>query len=173
MPLGCDCLYDFFYTYAVITVWFMIATNILQRQSAMILVMILFIHAMIIIWFSIEREVKWPHSSSAAFTTSSSIAGGDDAIMGQALASHADLSNPTRAALETILAEWNHLSSQNSQLWNHLRKQRHSYSLASNDVKRSRAERDQLQAKFETLTKGRGVSDDKNLSVSTSASSGP
>ena len=78
MPLGCDCLYDYFYTYAVITVWFMIETNLLQQQSAMILPMILFTHAMIIIWFIIEREVKWPHSSSAAFTTSSSIAGGDD-----------------------------------------------------------------------------------------------
>ena len=117
--------------------------------------------------------MKWPHSSSAAFTTSSSIAGGDGAIMGQALASHADLSNPTRAALETILAERNNLSSQNPQLWNHLRKQRHSYSLASNDVKRSRAERDQLRGKLETLTKGKEVSDDKNLNASTSASSGP
>ena len=105
-----------FYTYTVITVWFTIETNLLQWQSAMILSMILFTHAMIIIWFSIEREVKWPHSSSAAFTTSSSIAGDDDAIMGQALASHADLSNPTRAALETILAERNNLSSQNPQL---------------------------------------------------------
>ena len=75
-------------------------------------------------------EVKCPHSSSAAFTTSSSIAGGDDAIMSssisieQALANHVNSSNPTRAALETILAERNNLSSQNSQLWNHLREQR-------------------------------------------------
>ena len=175
MPLWCDCLYDSYYTYTVITVWFMIETNLLQWHSVMILYMILFTHAMIIIWFSIEREVKWPHSSSAAFTTSSSIAGGDDAIMGQALASHADLSSPTRAALETILAERNNLSSQNSQLWNHLRKQRHSYSLASasNDVKRSRAERDQLRARLETLTKGKEVSGDKNLSAPMPAPSGP
>ena len=92
--------------------------------------------------------------------------------MGQALASHADLSNPTRAALETILAEWNHLSSQNSQLWNHLRKQRHNYSLASNDAKRLRAGHDQLRAKLETLTKGKEVSNDKNLNAPASASSG-
>ena len=117
------------------------------------------------------------HSSSAAFTTS--IAGGDDATVNlsisieQALANHANSSNPTRAALETILAERNNLSSQNSQLWNHLRKQRHNYSLASNDVKRLRAERDQLRAKLESLTKGKEVSDDKNLNASTSASSGP
>ena len=91
----------------------------------------------------------------------------------QALANHVNSSNPTRAALETILAERNNLSSQNSQLWNHLRKQRHNYSLASNDVKRLRAERDQLRAKLESLTKGKEVSDDKNLNASTSASSGP
>ena len=91
----------------------------------------------------------------------------------QALVNYANSSNPTRAALETILAERNNLSPQNSQLWNHLRKQRHSHSLASNDVKRSRAERDQIRAKPETLTKGKEVFDDKNLSASTSASSGP
>ena len=82
-------------------------------------------------------------------------------------------SNPTHAALETILVRRNNLSSQSLQLWNHLRKQRRSYSLASNDVKRLRAERDQLWAKLETLTKGKEVSDDKNLNASTSASSGP
>ena len=145
----------------------------------MILSMILFTHAMIIIWFSIEREVKCLHSSSAAFTTSSSIAGGDDAIMSssisieQALANHANSSNTTHAALETILAERNNPSSRNSQLWDDVRKQRLNYSLASNDVKRLRAERDQLRAKLETLTKGKEVSDDKNLNASTSASSGP
>ena len=79
----------------------------------MILYMILFTHAVIIIWFSIEREVKWPNSSSATFTTSSSVASGDDAIMNssklieQALANHANSSNPMCAALETILAERN------------------------------------------------------------------
>ena len=84
--------------------------------------MILFTHAVIIIWFTIEREVKWPHPFSAAFTTSSSIAGGDDAIMSssisieQALADHANSSNTTHAALETILAERNNLSSRNPQL---------------------------------------------------------
>ena len=145
----------------------------------MILYMILSTHAMIIIWFLIESEVKWLHSSFAALTTSSSIAGDNDAIMSssisieQALVNHANSSIPTRAALPTILAERNNLSSQSLQLWNHLRKQRRSYSLASNDVKRSRAERDHLRAKLETFTKGKEVSNDKNLNVSTSASSGP
>ena len=78
-----------------------------------------------------------------------------------------------RAALETILAGRNHLSSQNSQLWNHVRKLRHKYSLASNDVKRLRTERVQSRAKLETLMKGKEVSKDKSLNASTSASSGP
>ena len=90
----------------------------------------------------------------------------------QALANHANSSNPTGAALETILAEQN-LSPQNSRLRNHLRQQRHNYSLASNDVKRLRAERDQLRAKLESLTKGKEVFDDKNLNASTTALSGP
>ena len=97
---------------------------------------------------------------------------GSSTSIEQAPANHANSSNPTRAALETILAERNNLSSQNSQLWNHLRKQRHSYSLASNDVKGSRAEREQLRAKPETLTKGKEALDDKNLSATTSASGG-
>ena len=83
----------------------------------------------------------------------------------QALVNHANARNaspavnlssvmkptPTRAALPIILAERNHLSSQNSELWNHVRKQRHRYSLASNDVKRLRTERVQLRAKLEIL----------------------
>ena len=93
-------------------------------------------------------------------------------LIEQALANHANSSNPTYAALETILAERNNSSSQNSQLWDNVRKQRLNYSLASNDVKRSRAERDQSRAKPETLAKGKEVSDDKNLSASTSASGG-
>ena len=42
----------------------------------------------------------------------------------------------------------------------------------SNNVKRLRAERNQLRAKLETLTKGKEVSNDKSLNASTSASSG-
>lgn len=120
------------------------------------------------------------HSSSAAgFTPSSSITGGDDSIMSstitiaQVLASHAKAPDPTRAALETILAERNNLSAQNSQLWNHLKKQRHNYALAVTDVKRLRAERDQLKQKLEVINKGREVPDDKNTKGSTSASGGP
>ena len=94
----------------------------------------------------------------------------------QALVNHARLpARQTRRLLFSRLFLPSETTSvlENSQLWNHLREQRHNYSFASNDVKRSRAERDQLRAKPETLTKGKEVSDDKNLNASTSASSGP
>ena len=42
----------------------------------------------------------------------------------------------------------------------------------SSNVKRLRAERNQLRAKLETLTKGKEVSNDKSLNASTSTSSG-
>ena len=45
--------------------------------------------------------------------------------------------------------------------------------LASNDVKRLRAGRDQLRAKLETLTNGKEISNDKNLNASTFVSSCP
>jgi RalA-binding protein 1 len=46
------------------------------------------------------------------------------------------------------LLERNTLSSQNSQLWNHLKKQRNNYQLAVSDVKRLRGERDGLRVKL-------------------------
>lgn len=90
----------------------------------------------------------------------------------QALSSHAKAADPTRAALETILAERNNLSSQNSQLWNHLKKQRQNYALAVADVKRLRSERDLLKQKLEAV-KGREDPDDKDMKASTSTLSGP
>ncbi|KAH8116426.1 RhoGAP-domain-containing protein [Phellopilus nigrolimitatus] len=99
------------------------------------------------------------HAGSVPFATSSSGIGSEDsAIMSspstveQALAAHAAAPDPMRAALETALQERNSLSAQNSQLWNHLKKQRNNYQLAAADVKRIRAERDALRlrlAKFE------------------------
>ena len=89
----------------------------------------------------------------------------------QVLANHANSSSPARAALETILSERNNL--RELAIVEPPQRTAHSYSLASNDVKRLRAGRDRLRAKLETLTKGKEVSDDKNLSASTSASSGP
>ena len=76
-----------------------------------------------------------------------------------------------RAALETILAERNNL--RELAIVEPPQRTAHSYSLASNDVKRLRTERVQLRAKLETLMKGKEVSKDKSLNASTSASSGP
>ncbi|KAL5536928.1 BEM3 [Sanghuangporus sanghuang] len=100
------------------------------------------------------------HSSSSPSTTrlahSGSVTGlnAEDLIMSstttieQVLAAHASASDPLRAALESVLHERNTLSAQNSQLWNHLKKQRNNYQMAASDVKRIRAERDQLRARL-------------------------
>ncbi|KAL5531651.1 hypothetical protein ACEPAG_4528 [Sanghuangporus baumii] len=100
------------------------------------------------------------HSSSSPSTTrlahSNSVTGlnAEDPIMSsattieQVLAAHASASDPLRAALESVLHERNSLSAQNSQLWNHLKKQRNNYQMAASDVKRIRAERDQLRARL-------------------------
>lgn len=78
----------------------------------------------------------------------------DDAILNsqitleQALAAHANARDPARAALEAILQERNTLSYQNSQLWNHLKKQRSNYQAAAVDLKRIRAERESLRTKL-------------------------
>ncbi|KAL5492391.1 BEM3 [Sanghuangporus weigelae] len=100
------------------------------------------------------------HSSSSPSTTrlahSTSVTGfnAEDSIMSsattieQVLAAHASASDPLRAALESVLHERNSLSAQNSQLWNHLKKQRNNYQMAASDVKRIRAERDQLRARL-------------------------
>ena len=89
----------------------------------------------------------------------------------QVLANHANSSSPARAALETILSERNNL--RELAIVEPPQRTGHSYSLASNDVIRLRAGHDQLRIKLETLTKGKELSNDKNLNASTSASSGP
>lgn len=66
----------------------------------------------------------------------------------QVLNAHANSSNPARAALQSVLHERNNLNAQNSQLWNHLKKQRSSYQTALSDIKRYRAERDVLRARL-------------------------
>ena len=100
------------------------------------------------------------HSSSSPSTSrlahSSSVTGlnGEDSIMSsamtieQVLAAHASAPDPLRAALESVLHERNSLSAQNSQLWNHLKKQRSNYQMAASDVKRIRAERDNLRSRL-------------------------
>lgn len=93
-------------------------------------------------------------SVSSSSTPSSHAMNGEDPIIStpvtidSLLAAHADSSDPTRASLEAVLAERNGLSAQNSQLWNHLKRQRANYASAVKDVMRLRSERDALKAKL-------------------------
>lgn len=67
------------------------------------------------------------------------------------LASHSTAANPSLAALDQIVAERNTLSSQNSQLWKLVEKQRSGYSQILKELERVRAERDIYRARLETI----------------------
>lgn len=114
-------------------------------------------------------------SSAPALGASSSSLGGDDRLasvqitLEQALLQHANAADPTRAALEAVLAERNGLSSQNTQLWNHIKKQKNSYAQAASDVKRLRAERDVLRVKVAKLGGTNGEHGERHLRLLHSA----
>ena len=79
-------------------------------------------------------------------------------VAGNQISIHAALAAATGdplVALETILGERNTLSSQNSQLWKIIEKQRGMYTSLHKELDRAKAERDRLQSKSsgETSTK--------------------
>ena len=61
--------------------------------------------------------------------------------------------NPPMAALEQVISERNILSSQNSQLWELLEKQRSGYSQILKELERVRSERDTFKARLVLLGK--------------------
>ncbi|KAI6120779.1 hypothetical protein EDD16DRAFT_1474441 [Pisolithus croceorrhizus] len=65
------------------------------------------------------------------------------------LAQHADAPNPTLAALEQALSERNVFSSQNTQLWKLIEKQRTGYNQVHRDLERLRAERDAYKSRLQ------------------------
>ncbi|KAI6161727.1 hypothetical protein EDD17DRAFT_657630 [Pisolithus thermaeus] len=65
------------------------------------------------------------------------------------LAQHADASNPTLAALEQALSERNVFSSQNTQLWKLIEKQRTGYNQVHRDLERLRVERDAYKSRLQ------------------------
>ncbi|KAI6044279.1 hypothetical protein EDC04DRAFT_2940718 [Pisolithus marmoratus] len=65
------------------------------------------------------------------------------------LAQHADAQNPTLAALEQALSERNVFSSQNTQLWKLIEKQRSGYNQVLKEVERIRAERDSYKTRLQ------------------------
>ena len=67
------------------------------------------------------------------------------------LSSYTSTSNPPMAALEQVISERNVLSSQNSQLWKLVEKQRSGYSQILKELERVRSERDTFKARLTSL----------------------
>jgi RalA-binding protein 1 len=103
-----------------------------------------------------------PSSSNSASMTHSASATGpsfeipishEPITIEGSLAAHASYADPTRAALETVIADRNTFSAQNVQLWNHMRKQRSYHIHLVKDVDRLRHERDVLRHKLSKYEK--------------------
>ncbi|EEB94975.1 hypothetical protein MPER_06127, partial [Moniliophthora perniciosa FA553] len=67
------------------------------------------------------------------------------------LAAHASAPNPHLAALDQAVSERNVLSSQNSQLWKLIEKQRAGYNQILKELERVRSERDTYKARLSVL----------------------
>ena len=67
------------------------------------------------------------------------------------LSSYTSTPNPPIAALEQVISERNVLSSQNSQLWKLVEKQRSGYSQILKELERVRSERDTFKARLSSL----------------------
>ena len=79
--------------------------------------------------------------------------GGGDGVLtlAGALSQHTSTPNPPMAALEQVISERNVLSSQNSQLWKLVEKQRSGYSQILKELERVRSERDTFKARLTSL----------------------
>ena len=80
-------------------------------------------------------------------------ADGDDTVLTLAgvLSSYTSTPNPPMAALEQVISDRNVLSSQNSQLWKLVEKQRSGYSQILKELERVRSERDTFKSKLISL----------------------
>ena len=77
--------------------------------------------------------------------------GGTALTLAGVLSSHTSTPNPPMAALEQVISERNVLSSQNSQLWKLVEKQRSGYSQMLKELERVRSERDTFKARLTSL----------------------
>jgi RalA-binding protein 1 len=66
------------------------------------------------------------------------------------LATHASAPNPILAALDQVLSERNILSTQNTQLWKLIEKQRAAYNQVLKEIERVRSERDTYKARLQS-----------------------
>ncbi|KAH7922582.1 RhoGAP-domain-containing protein [Leucogyrophana mollusca] len=94
-------------------------------------------------------------SSTSSLTTSTSAAPTTHPItLENLLAMHATAPNPTLAALDQALSERNTFSSQNTQLWKLIEKQRSGYNQVLKELERVRSERDAFKARLTAVGLG-------------------
>ncbi|KAG2042483.1 hypothetical protein BDR03DRAFT_831698, partial [Suillus americanus] len=65
------------------------------------------------------------------------------------LATHASAPNPILAALDQVLSERNVLSTQNTQLWKLIEKQRAAYNQVLKEIERVRSERETYKTRLQ------------------------
>jgi hypothetical protein len=95
-----------------------------------------------------------PSMPSTTLPSAASLASNATLLLDPLLETHASAPDPTFAALEQALQERNTLSSQNSQLWKLIEKQRTAYHNLMKENERIRGERDAYKAKVSALGPG-------------------
>ena len=94
------------------------------------------------------------HSTSTSSLASSAAAPTPVITVDAVLRQHAAAPDPKAAALDHVVAERNTLSSQNSQLWKLIEKQRAGYNQILKELERIRSERDSYKAKLAAISGG-------------------
>ncbi|KAJ3809595.1 hypothetical protein F5876DRAFT_43561 [Lentinula aff. lateritia] len=110
-----------------------------------------------------QRQTTLPTASSSTTNLPASINPTPHTIE-SILALHGSASNPQLAALDQAVSERNVLSSQNSQLWKLIEKQRSGYNQIMKELERVRNERDVYKARLAAATGGPIVSEKRHLS---------
>ncbi|KAF5355223.1 hypothetical protein D9758_005973 [Tetrapyrgos nigripes] len=108
-----------------------------------------------------ERDSQRSHTPSASSSNlTNSVASNAPVTLESLLVSHSSASDPKLAALEQAISERNLLSSQNSQLWKLIEKQRSGYNQILKELERVRNERDTYKARL--ASDGSSVSERRN-----------
>lgn len=110
-----------------------------------------------------HRQTTLPTASSSTTNLPASINPTPHTIE-SILALHGSASDPQLAALDQAVSERNVLSSQNSQLWKLIEKQRSGYNQIMKELERVRNERDAYKARLAAATGGPIVSEKRHLS---------
>ncbi|KAI8996360.1 hypothetical protein BD414DRAFT_477690 [Trametes punicea] len=101
--------------------------------------------------FSTPQSSSQPNHSSSSSSVNPAVPTTQLLAVDGLLAAHANSANPLLAALEAAVAERNSLSSQNTQLWKLIEKQRSGYNHIMKELERMRGERDLYRGRLQQL----------------------